>query len=274
MKGYYHLTEERSVNAANYMTYICGSLHPDRVMPEHDLVYLSEGQWEIWQNDQAYTLEADDVIILHAGHHHYGRQPCHDGTKTMFFHCGATAADDYAGASVKEEWELSDGVVLPTLIHCRQKPIVKKLFAEIISARFTDLPHKTVKISLMVNLLFSELSECQEDGSDACSRVVAEAVNVIRSMPHQFLSTRDIASQLYISEKTLVNRFKQVHGISVYRYQLTIRLEMARDYLSEHAAANLREVALNFGFYDEFHFSKHFKKKYGMAPRDYRRHSR
>ena len=40
----------RRLDAANLVSYPEPSLHPDRVMSEHDLVFLIEGEWEICQS--------------------------------------------------------------------------------------------------------------------------------------------------------------------------------------------------------------------------------
>ena len=48
------------------------------------------------------------------------------------------------------------------------------------------------------------------------------------------------------------------------------KLEMVRDFLIHQPDAKLHEAALNFGFYDEFHLSKAFKKQYGVSPSKFR----
>ena len=47
MLGIYDLYAPRRITSAGYTSYSMPILHPDRVMPEHDLIYLLEGGWEI-----------------------------------------------------------------------------------------------------------------------------------------------------------------------------------------------------------------------------------
>jgi AraC-like DNA-binding protein len=42
---------------------------------------------------------------------------------------------------------------------------------------------------------------------------------------------------------------------------------MVRQFLCANPGITLRETASNFGFYDEFHLSKAFKKQFGVAPK-------
>ena len=44
-----------------------------------------------------------------------------------------------------------------------------------------------------------------------------------------------------------------------------MRVEKARDMLLR-SQVNLTEVALQSGFYDQSHFSRHFKRVYGTTP--------
>ena len=44
--------------------------HVDRIMEEHDLMYIHEGVWQIAQDGVIYDLKAGDVILLRAGSHH------------------------------------------------------------------------------------------------------------------------------------------------------------------------------------------------------------
>ena len=71
-----NLNCERAVSMADYSWFKTGILHPDRVMDEHDLVYLLLGSWEIWEDEIPYLLVPGDVILLEAGRHHYGRAAC------------------------------------------------------------------------------------------------------------------------------------------------------------------------------------------------------
>ena len=53
-------------------------------------------------------------------------------------------------------------------------------------------------------------------------------------------------------------------------YQMDLKLEMVKEFLIHQPQAKLHEAAVNFGFYDEFHLSKAFRKKYGQPPSKYR----
>lgn len=62
--------------------------------------------------------------------------------------------------------------------------------------------------------------------------------------------------------------FTRHTGIPPHAYQLQTRLKKATDLLA--AGRPIIEVALDTGFYDQSHFQKAFKKKFGINPGEYR----
>ena len=47
MSAYLQLMQERRISSANYITMIHPTPHPDRVLSEHDFLYMLDGTWEI-----------------------------------------------------------------------------------------------------------------------------------------------------------------------------------------------------------------------------------
>lgn len=74
------------IESANYVTNVNPALHPNRVMELHDFLYILDGTWEIYENDTAYHLRNDDLLILTACNHHYGLLPSNAGNRHMYIH--------------------------------------------------------------------------------------------------------------------------------------------------------------------------------------------
>lgn len=45
--GLYNIRNERVVLSAGQCLFSSGIIHPNRIMQEHDLVYILEGSWEV-----------------------------------------------------------------------------------------------------------------------------------------------------------------------------------------------------------------------------------
>lgn len=100
--------------------------------------------------------------------------------------------------------------------------------------------------------------------------ILAEASRLIQTTPQTFFTGKDLADRFFVCERTLSNQFKKAYGKTLYVYQMDVKLEMVRQFLLSQPEVKLHETALNFGFCDEFHMSRTFKRKYGVSPSQYR----
>lgn len=68
---------------------------------------------------------------------------------------------------------------------------------------------------------------------------------------------------------TLARQFKRAFGTSPHRYQVMRRLERARAGI--RSGLPLASAAVDAGFADQAHMSRHFKRSYGMTPGHWQR---
>ena len=62
--------------------------------------------------------------------------------------------------------------------------------------------------------------------------------------------------------------FRRQMGVSPHQYLMDVRLENAAALMAEHGYS-VSEAALSAGYGNVYNFSKMFKKKYGVSPRQY-----
>lgn len=78
-----------------------------------------------------------------------------------------------------------------------------------------------------------------------------------------------LAEAKAMSPRTLIRRFKSATGESPLAYLQTVRIEMAKRLL-ESSKQTIAEITQNIGYEDVSSFSKMFKRKVGLSPREYR----
>lgn len=277
------------VTGANYVTSVNGMIHPDRILQEHDFLYMLDGTWKIYEENTPYQMKSDDLLILTAGRHHYGKELCNPGNRHMYIHalptakeaeCAANRCPCEAAPPQSAQSPIATGMddaealfFSPTLLHCGQNPKIRQYFHEIITAGWMQSPERENRLSLLFSLLLCEIAELLtlSPRQPAPDPLVEEICSRVRTTPQTFFSAKEIASDFFICERTLNNRFGKSCGKSFYAFQMETKLEMVRQFLLSQPQAKLREAALNYGFYDEFHLSKAFKKRFGMSPSEYRR---
>ena len=88
-----------TISSGNYVTSVNGMIHPDRIMKEHDFLYMLDGSWEICEDHETYQMQTNDLLILPAGRHHYGQKLCNPGNRHMYLHVQPTPAESLPSAS-------------------------------------------------------------------------------------------------------------------------------------------------------------------------------
>ena len=263
MKNFFYTGHRRRVIIANFNLYENGAMHPDRVLGVHDIFYLAKGGWEIGQDNESYSAEQGDVVILHAGHRHYGIKDCLPGTKSVFMHISALPEDCLANESdiIEKEYMLS----MPVIVKCQDAVNAISILDEIFRVFISDLPNKSIKLSALVEIFLYELALV--GNHQKIIKVVAEALNKIRSNPESIFTIKELSEHLHVDARSLTKKFKEQTGKTIHQFQLDLKLETAYMQIKDNPNKPFREIATNLGFYDEFHFSKLFKSKYGYSPK-------
>ena len=78
-----------------------------------------------------------------------------------------------------------------------------------------------------------------------------------------------LAQRFYCSQSSLIKAFKKAYNITIFQKLNEIRLEKACELLVE-SRLTIKEIAIQCGFIDQNYFSKAFRSKYQISPKDYR----
>lgn len=245
----------RCIQAANFMYYPEPSIHPDRVMNEHDLIYLIEGEWDIWQDGIRYLMQPGDVLLLAAGRHHYGKTPCAAGTRTMFLHVSADPQDGQP---------LPGSLVIPTLTKASALNL-RRGFQRIINEHYSRDSRREIRTAALLDLLLCDLSQSAGDTQEQWP--VGAVRSVLLNNPGINYTAGQLAEKLGLPERRLRYLFQKACGMPLHRYQLELKLDMARQLLAAEPERTLSDVAETFGFSDAFHLSHACKRRFGLSPR-------
>lgn len=237
-------------------------MYIDRTLQYHNFIYLVDGNWMITENDQDYLLKKDDVLLLSANHYHYTRLPCAAETKTMCIHVTCSDGDcEY----------IEKAILLPILQHTRQVPDIKSVFSDIVSLYKSNICHKDERMTTLVHLLILKLNDLSKSSIVTNEGLTEQIIQLINKSPtNKKYTVKEVADRLFVSTKTIEYTMKKNLGMTFAKYQANRKLEMVARQLEIEPGLRLSEIAMNFGFYDEFHLSKAFKAKYGMPPSVYR----
>jgi len=100
-------------------------------------------------------------------------------------------------------------------------------------------------------------------------RQLRQAIEYIHDHLGENLSLAAVAAQSGLSLFHFARMFKQATGLTPHQYILRARLKHARQLLIT-TQEPVADVACRVGFYDQSHFTAHFKRAYGLTPRTFR----
>ena len=265
MQYSFELTTDRQVFRCGYYTYERATCHPDRTLGVHDLFYVLSGSIQVIVGEEEYWISGDDAAVLPAGIHHYGTVPGQDGTRCVFIHALPVDGDGLVQPAI------GASATVETRVRCARQPAVRHLFEQAVDLNSWPSDQASDCFPGLFNMLLRLLAHAGAVAAQPRDDLVARACAMMSKHPSRFFPVEALAAELNTSVATLNRRFRDTYGCSVYRHQAELRLERVKVDLNWHADLGLREIAANNGFSDEFHLSKAFKRRFGMAPSDYRK---
>ncbi len=100
---------------------------------------------------------------------------------------------------------------------------------------------------------------------------VAYACEQIRKN-HGVIRIEELSRSMAMSTTTLGDQFREKIGLSPKTYSRIVRFNDISSFISRHHTVNWQELVYTFGFFDQNHFIKEFKRFYGCTPSEW--HSR
>ncbi|MBB2148174.1 AraC family transcriptional regulator [Pedobacter gandavensis] len=117
------------------------------------------------------------------------------------------------------------------------------------------------------NLSFGENKNSRRTGGKSIDKILKHIHKNLKDP--QMLSLTGLAETFRMTLHQLSIYFKQEMGVSIKGYIGRERLR-ATAHLLIHSADTISQICRSFGYADESHFYKRFKKEYGLSPSDYR----
>ena len=270
------MEQRRQVTLCNHNFSKEGVLHPDRVMDEYDLLYMQDGEWDIIEEGIHYHVSPGSVLLLEPGKHHYSTEKCSPMMRNLYIHFRAEVGDLPCSANDSAEFEelqarnpssLDKSLRLPKLIQTADHKEVRHGFEKVVDAFWSrEDTAKELRCSLALEALLLTLADLAISADRKTDILVSEMIHRFHVEPERFLSPEELADNYKVSVRTISGRFKEKTGMSIHQYQIQIKLDMAYDLLPISPGRSLHDIATSYGFYDEFQFSKLFKRQFGISP--------
>jgi AraC-like DNA-binding protein len=85
-------------------------------------------------------------------------------------------------------------------------------------------------------------------------------------------SADQLAGEVMIDKRKLQTVLKILTGLTVHSFIIKTRIEKATEDLANRAELTVNQIASRHGFRNASKFIKHFRKRMGQTPKEYRQH--
>jgi transcriptional regulator GlxA family with amidase domain len=136
---------------------------------------------------------------------------------------------------------------------------------------WSSSPIRDIHLTAQFELLLCELSTASTIGERPLHGLAVQARNLLLEDISGETTNEELARRLGVSLRHLRYVFEQEIGLPPYRYHTNLRLDMAMTILRTDPKRTFRDLAEVFGFCDEFHFSRAFKRRFGIPPSQVKR---
>ena len=255
----------RRLYDVNRVAYRKPTPHPTRILAHHDIFYVMKGGFVIEVEDQVIRAGRDSVVILPSGYWHKGTENCEADTHTLWLLMEKEEEDTCIFDD--DHRRTSEWLSLSLCVDASGRPSILKYFEKILLAHIDG---DEARASSYLTLLLCELYDA--DHKKAPGILMAEEIRQMIDLNlEKSLSNEDIALAIGRSVKTVETVFKKHFGMTIHRYVIQEKLKKGKRYLEYFPDMSLRDIAIELNFYDEYHFSRQFKKEYGISPADYKK---
>jgi signal transduction histidine kinase/DNA-binding response OmpR family regulator/ligand-binding sensor domain-containing protein len=132
--------------------------------------------------------------------------------------------------------------------------------------------HNIIETRKKLREKFSKLLQIEPSSIEITSvdqKFLKRAIDLIeKHIDDTEFSVEVFSKEIGMSRVSLYNKLKSLTNYSVQEFIFAIRLKRAAQLLRE-SGMSVTEIAYNVGFKDPSHFSKLFKKQFGVSPKSY-----
>ena len=217
-----------------------------------------------YETQQAeHVLTAGEVVVINPGQVHWGGAVDEQRYSYRIIYPSAAlmarAFEASAGLPYFKDGRLRDRNLAQRLLH--------------LTHLLENDPITLVQESYLVSVL-ADLVTRHADVTPPVkplSQRVQQVRDYIEAYYAQNVSLSELAALVDMKPLRLLRSFRKEIGLPPHAYLLQVRLEQAKQRLLDGQA--ISEVALETGFADQSHFTRHFKRSVGITPGQYNRRS-
>lgn len=277
------------IRRAIYSTILPPFIIRERILYDHELIYVIDGTCAITVDGKEYTVKKGDCIFFPPNVPHELRSIGDAAFVQPHIHFDALYSDksERTPISFQSRDQMSDEELTLIQENAFSDCNIPYVFTPIHKERFVSLFFEIIDIfqekkqgyTLLYKAKMLELFALLFEQFEVKNAVQARNIDTngclssiksyIDSNYRQQISLDRLAMQFFVNKYTLLRQFKKAYGVGIISYYHTLRTDYAKRKLAS-TDLSITEIAKKLCFCDVYTFSRFFKGTTGRSPREYR----
>ncbi|MFM9276929.1 helix-turn-helix transcriptional regulator [Paenibacillus jiagnxiensis] len=263
----------------NFTTYRKGDWHPNRYnLGYFDVIMIKEGMLHIGEENQTWQVTENYALILEPDKHHFPIEACTEQTSFYWFHFQTNST--WCAQALPNF--ITPSAPIPELhFHSEHTTIHLPKFQKVVNPQelFAKLDYllastlKPRKLALwetqqtFVNI-FSSLE--YDQSSKNSSAKLAEQIEIyLKQNFKKTVTNKHLEDHFHVHQNYLARCMKAAFQRTPLEYLMDYRLEQSRNLLLQ-TDWPIQQITEETGFSQASYFSRCFKEKFGVSPKNYR----
>lgn len=239
-----------------------------RVLNEFQFVLITEGEgiFETRETGRKKISNGDGFILFPGVWHRYKPKNKKGWTEHWVGFSGTIAKAFLSNGFFNSEQ--------PIIYKCKRSNILG--YFDAIFKLFNNEPFGYQRLASGICMqLLAELYNIQQisDKEDSLNTMVSRAKHVMYKQIDENINLEDMATEFGVSYSKFRADFKKQTGTSPLQYFLLLKIEKSKDLLLRTKQTQ-KEIAYSLGFESDYYFSRLFKQKVGITPKQFRINNR
>jgi AraC-like DNA-binding protein len=225
----------------------------------HSIEFVSSGMGQLTMNGQTYPLRPGAIYC-------YGPRTRHiietDAEHPMLKHFV-----DFVGSGLVELLGSTDFLNGRPLFVSRPFRI-RSIFENLITTGNTESPNREALCALLLRQLILYADDCAIEQESALSPAWQTYLRCRQYIERNFLeisNIQEVAEKCFVNQAYLSRLFKRFADETPLKLLTRLKMSRAADLLSRQNLL-IKQVAEQIGYPDPYHFSRVFKRVYGIPP--------
>ena len=263
------LNTSLSLKAQNAGLFISrgNAFHPNRIIHSHELIFVKQGELDMFEGEQTFHLEAGQTLHLWPGRRHGSTKVMPPELHFYWIHFNVIGAVDPS-----DDAETFDSAIkIPQVTRINEPERLERLYRTFLEDQASSVLNQ-FSANLLTMLMLNEVAQAHEikPAQHEVINVVATWANTyVRMNYDQPISTSTVAEALGFNADYLGRVYRQAYGYTLTEAIHQRRVKIACKYLLD-TKLTIQQIAQKCGYTDADYFRRIFRRYMQVSPNDYR----